>query len=245
MQLIRFHEQLQQLSTAVSVDQLTAMCLEQARVLGFDHVVYALRSPTRFTESRLIMVDAYPDGWVRHYLRQANYVSDPVIAYCTRNVAPVKWSELRTEPGSAAERVMNEAREFGLHDGISMPVHGPHGEQGILSLTTRGGPAHADDVTRHSLPYAPLMATFLHDALRRVSGLMDDPQRPALTERELDCLRWAADGKTSGEIAQLLTLTESTINFHFGNAVRKLDVSSRQHAVARAALQGYLRPMPF
>jgi DNA-binding NarL/FixJ family response regulator len=57
----------------------------------------------------------------------------------------------------------------------------------------------------------------------------------ALNDRELECLTWSARGKTSPEIAQILSLSKRTVNFHIENACRKLNVSTRTEAVARAA----------
>ena len=58
-------------------------------------------------------------------------------------------------------------------------------------------------------------------------------------------MHWAAKGKSCWEIAQILNMAESTANFHLRNAMLKLDVSNRQHAVAKAALQGLIHPRPF
>jgi DNA-binding CsgD family transcriptional regulator len=80
--------------------------------------------------------------------------------------------------------------------------------------------------------------------VRHLNGLRQD-DRPHLTERERECLSWAADGKTSNEIAQLLGLSEPTVNFHMNNAMRKLDVVSRQHGIGKAALQRLIQPKPF
>jgi DNA-binding CsgD family transcriptional regulator len=88
------------------------------------------------------------------------------------------------------------------------------------------------------------LAGNLHEAVRRVTGLLE-PTRPDLSSREGECLRWAADGKTSGEIAQILGISEGTVNFHLNNAMQKLDVISRQHAIGKAALQGLIQPKPF
>jgi DNA-binding NarL/FixJ family response regulator len=57
----------------------------------------------------------------------------------------------------------------------------------------------------------------------------------ALNDRELECLTWSARGKTSPEIAAILGLSKRTVNFHIENACRKLNVSTRTEAVARAA----------
>ncbi len=56
----------------------------------------------------------------------------------------------------------------------------------------------------------------------------------SLTKRELEVLKWLQDGKTSWEISVILQVSERTINFHAQNIKKKLDVSSRSAAVARA-----------
>lgn len=55
---------------------------------------------------------------------------------------------------------------------------------------------------------------------------------PALTARELDVLRWTADGKTSDEVAILLGVSPNTVNYHVKNAIRKLRVANKAAAVA-------------
>ncbi len=57
----------------------------------------------------------------------------------------------------------------------------------------------------------------------------------ALNDRELECLTWSARGKTSPEIAAILSLSKRTVNFHIENACRKLNVSTRTEAVVKAS----------
>jgi DNA-binding CsgD family transcriptional regulator len=244
MRLNDIHDLRQSFSAAADIAELKALCREQSRRLGFHSFVYALRVPTHFADARLIMLDGYPEGWVKRYFEESHFEADPVMAYCANHIVPVQWSDLPVAAGSRAERVMLEAAEFGLRAGITMPVHSPQGELGILSLALDAPPEVALPITQNSLPYVQLLAGHLHEAVRRVTGLLKVPD-PDLSLREIECLRWAADGKTSGEIAQLLGLSESTINFHLNNAMQKLDVVNRQHAVGKAALQGLIHPKPF
>lgn len=72
-------------------------------------------------------------------------------------------------------------------------------------------------------------------ALSPFRGALAGPHRvyPALTARELDVLRWTADGKTSEEVAILLGVSCNTVNYHVKNAIRKLHVTNKAAAVAR------------
>ncbi|HEY0296577.1 MAG TPA: helix-turn-helix transcriptional regulator [Bordetella sp.] len=61
-----------------------------------------------------------------------------------------------------------------------------------------------------------------------------------LSDRERDCLHWAALGKTSWETGHILGLSQHTINFHVRNACVKLGASNRRAAVAMALRLGLL-----
>lgn len=63
----------------------------------------------------------------------------------------------------------------------------------------------------------------------------------SLTRREHDCLYWAARGKTSWEIGQILGISERTANFHISNTCAKLAVRTRQAAISTAILQDLLQ----
>jgi DNA-binding response OmpR family regulator len=63
-----------------------------------------------------------------------------------------------------------------------------------------------------------------------------------LNEREVQCLTWAARGKTSAEVATILGVTKRTVDFHIESACRKLGVSSRTEAVLRASAGRLIEP---
>jgi DNA-binding CsgD family transcriptional regulator len=61
-----------------------------------------------------------------------------------------------------------------------------------------------------------------------------------LTPREVDCLRWAANGKTDGEIADILSIARWTVVTYLQNAKIKLNCSNRTSAVATALSLGII-----
>ena len=52
--------------------------------------------------------------------------------------------------------------------------------------------------------------------------------------QQMWCLRWAAQGKTAQDIADILGRSLATICLHLNNATRKLDAQNRAQAVAHA-----------
>jgi DNA-binding NarL/FixJ family response regulator len=62
----------------------------------------------------------------------------------------------------------------------------------------------------------------------------------SLTVRELEVLRLIRDGHRNKQIADELTIAETTVNFHIKNLVGKLQANDRTHAVTIAVRRGLL-----
>jgi DNA-binding CsgD family transcriptional regulator len=62
----------------------------------------------------------------------------------------------------------------------------------------------------------------------------------ALTERERDVLVLLADGHTTGEVAQRLTLSEHTVRSRIKSTLAKLNARTREQAIAIAIREGVL-----
>lgn len=240
-----FYVSLEKFSTAQSIEDITELCRLHGQQLGFDAFVYALRIPTHFSNSRLVLLKGYPEPWLEYYFNRAYYEIDPTIAYCAKHVTPVQWQYLPKALSGRSIQMMHEAGEFGLKAGISMPMHSPHGEMGILSFALDGPATRSCEITQHAMPYIQILAGHIHEAVRRVLNLDDFNGETSLSLREQECMKWAADGKTSWEIARLLNLSERTVNFHLSNVTRKLNASNRQHALIKATLLGLIQPHPF
>jgi DNA-binding CsgD family transcriptional regulator len=75
-----------------------------------------------------------------------------------------------------------------------------------------------------------VIAIYVYDTYRRVSGgnAVADFQ---LTPREIECIHWAAQGKTSWEISRILSITERTVNFHLSNSMQKTGSANRQQLI--------------
>jgi DNA-binding NarL/FixJ family response regulator len=65
-----------------------------------------------------------------------------------------------------------------------------------------------------------------------------------LTQRELDVLQHAANGKSSKEIGYSLFISQYTVQAHMRNIYTKIEVGSRAEAVAYALRQGWITIQP-
>jgi DNA-binding CsgD family transcriptional regulator len=124
---------------------------------------------------------------------------------------------------------------------IVAPVHLPFGQIGALSLTPTDGREDLQDVFDMiaddlALVAHKMIAGYVK-VMRQRSWLPADCQ---LTKREVECLRWAAVGKTDKEISMILSRSHATIRFHIQNAGEKLDSVNRSQTIFKAAQLGYL-----
>jgi DNA-binding response OmpR family regulator len=105
----------------------------------------------------------------------------------------------------------------------------------------KGRQLGADDYITKPVDFDILIA-IITARLARVARTAVWPRRVNLTEREVETLTWAARGKTSSEIAQILGLTKRTVDFHIDNARIKLNTTTRMHAAVKAAAGQLIEP---
>jgi DNA-binding CsgD family transcriptional regulator len=126
---------------------------------------------------------------------------------------------------------------------IVIPIHLPFGQIAAVSFNPLD-PACTDlsaEFEAHS-DYLGLLARTFITSYRRV---MVKPERlpvggSALSKREVECLRWAAIGKTDQEIALIMERSRATVRFHIHNAATKLDAVNRSQTVFKAAQLGFI-----
>ena len=75
---------------------------------------------------------------------------------------------------------------------------------------------------------------------KQLPSQADFDSTESLSPREIEVLKWTADGKTADDIAEILNVSRNTINFHIKNAVRKLQAANKTAAVVKAAVSGLL-----
>jgi DNA-binding response OmpR family regulator len=99
----------------------------------------------------------------------------------------------------------------------------------------------ADDYITKPIDF-DILTAIITARLTRVALSAIWPRTIDLTEREVETLTWAARGKTSSEIAVILSLTKRTVDFHIDNARLKLNASTRMHAAVKAAAGQLIEP---
>ena len=137
---------------------------------------------------------------------------------------------------------------------IAMRGEYPHAR--IIMLTTADGDVDIQRAMRagawgyilKSTPQQELLQVVrsVHAGRRQVPPevavrLAEHLGKEDLTNRELEVLRLIRDGYRNKQIADQLTIAETTVSFHIKNLVDKLEANDRTHAVTIALRRGLLQ----
>ena len=206
-------------------------------LLDVDHLVYhssKLRaSPSVDPYIRL----TYPAAWIKRYLQMGYVDIDPVLREGFLRTLPFDWSELKIQ-SPAEMSFLGDALAHGVGPhGLSIPVQSKHGHRALFSISFSRS---EDEWRRFRRATQSILIDIAHRVHRRVISEVFGEDRPHLTNRELECLRWVARGKDTSEIAIILNISPHTARFYLKSARYKLDCVSSAQTVSKAVKLGLL-----
>lgn len=214
---------------------------EAAAELGFDGFAAIAWFPTPATRPATHVISNLPEGWLRLYRERRYSLVDPIASWCKSTEAPLAWSDAVL---AQAPKFKEDAAAFGIRHGWSQAVHDGLGVKGMFNLARGDKPLDANEL-RNKQGAMQLLAHRAHRlVLAELRAQCAARLQEMLTTRELDVLRWAADGKTAQDTATLLGIRLTTVRFHVNNAVRKLQAGNIAGAVFRALVLGLLHGLP-
>jgi DNA-binding NarL/FixJ family response regulator len=134
-------------------------------------------------------------------------------------------------------------------------IRGEFPEARIVMLTSSGSEAELQKAMRAGAAAYVLKTTPKNELLAVIRSvcrgqkyvsaevaahLAENIGEESLTDRELQVLQLIRDGNRNKQIADRLSIAETTVNFHIKNLVAKLGANDRAHAVAIAIRRGLL-----
>ena len=167
---------------------------------------------------------------------QANLLqTSPILLRLRQSVLPFRYSmdDISRERGNDASRAL--FKRFGMNEGAYFPTHDALGNRGTVGF--------AGEKVCFSLQQMMELSYLSLHIYQRLAEIRAIDVRPVetLTDREIDCLNWTAAGKSSAEIADILTLSEHSVNHYLNRATKKLETVNRTQAVAKCLRLGLIK----
>jgi len=219
---------------AGSRDDFRSEVVRFTKALGFNTVSAMAVVDHAVGRSEFVSIDNAPPGYAEAINDVPSMRRDPVMQHCRRHSVPIIWDQT-TYTSQGLGELWEEQARFGYRTGIAMALHLPEGRHFAMGVE-RDQPLPTDggELTR-LVADLQLFAVHAQDAaLRVLSPAAPQPERPQLTPRELEALRWTMEGKTAWEVGAILGISERTAVLHVTNAMHKLDCASKHQAVLKA-----------
>lgn len=232
-------EILKSLDRAHSREDILRAIMPRLNALGIEYVISAMiplkRLPAR-TQKNYIILENTSDEWNRLYFSKGYMYTDPIVQTTLSSTTGFRWSEI--EPAGVLDprsrQVMNEAGEFGLGDGFTVPLATLEEERGGLTFAGR-----QLDISPGQRGMLTLLASYVVGQTLLIDNGPSE-RRMGLTPRERESLQWVAEGKTDWEIGELMGISRHGVDFHLRSARVKLGCVSRTQAVAEGFRRGLI-----
>lgn len=234
---LRPDEMLSRMQQASTEQQLFEMVKAKALEIGFEHCAYGLRLPLHLTEPRTVMLNNYPLEWQQRYVSEGYLGIDPTVRHGSRSLMPLVWTE---DLFDDTREFWEDARAYGLNHGWAQSCMNMQGIRGMLTLA-RSADSLSEDELKESNHRMVWLTQVAHQCMCNLISPRILPETAIqLSAREKDVLRWTAEGKTSGEISQIINITERTVNFHIARSMEKLNCANKTAATVKASILGLL-----
>ena len=175
--------------------------------------------------------------WNDHYGEGRLFKRDPALNAIFTNARPFTWSDIRANAALNVDcSIFDDASAFGLHEGLVIPIHGPHGS--VAGLQIVGAAPDLDPALRPTLHALGMMYGALGLPLSELAA--ERAPRRGLSPREKECLLWAARGKSDWDTGMILGLSERTVSMHCDRARARLGARTRIQALATALRLGWI-----
>ncbi|MEO5349975.1 MAG: LuxR family transcriptional regulator [Magnetococcus sp. YQC-3] len=219
-------------------------CQGSSRNVGSPSGAMRIGTPMKLADASYLFLNNWPDEILVRYMQQGYISIDPGLRHCWNSPVPLHYDEpwfaqqTQRPHGEAAKlgALLLDWIVFDFLSGFSVGLQGQQGEAATLSIST----SRFRDITTVTARLCAALAQgflpYLHHRAMELSSWPNGNAVDQLTAREKECLRWASEGKTSWDIAQILKISERTVVAHLNNAGVKLGANNRVQAVARAVL---------
>jgi len=197
------------------------------------HSAFVIRCLSLGLKSRCIQ-PIRNSGW--RSITQNYFVIDPVLKPENFVHGHLPWNDALF---AEAQPLWDGARDHGLRKGITQCLMLPNHAMGFLSVSSTSLPVNlmANEVVELRLQILVQLAL---TTLLRLEHEMVMPPEMKFSKREKEILKWTAEGKTSAEIAIILSISENTVNFHQKNMQKKFNAPNKTQIACYAAATGII-----
>lgn len=234
------------------VEDLWKKHCDRMAAYGFDRLIYGFtrfRTATSLGDPNdFVILSNHSQAYLKGFVEGGLYRNAPMVQWAMENEGVGSWRAMgrlieRGELTENARKVVEFNLNNKVHAGYTISFKSVSSRSaGAIALTTRAELTQddADEIWAENGEDIVLMNNLVH--LKILTLPMVLPNQ-TLTPRQREALEWVGDGKTMQDIAQIMGLTQATIEKHLRLARETLNVETTAQAVAKAAFQNQMYVM--
>jgi len=139
--------------------------------LGFREWAYQVIRTDALPDEKPLILTTFSDAWYNHYIDSGYHRVDPVILNGPNQVAPFTWSAMSfgVDPSPEQRRLFAEAAEFGVGEGVGIPIHGARGALAMASMVSDHGVEGLDRLMSTVGQDVHLLSLAFHNHVPRIA----------------------------------------------------------------------------
>jgi LuxR family quorum-sensing system transcriptional regulator CciR len=217
--------------------ELSGLLAECAQAMGFRYFALTHHVDFAAAASPGIRLHNYPAQWQEWFDKRSLGRVDPIHRASHVTSAGFTWAQVPYLIRLTARdrEVLEQARRVGISDGFTVPANVPGEYNGSCSFALGSG----DEFPNQQILVAQLVGGLAFESARRLAQPRMVPQHAVpMTDRQRDCVLWAARGKTDWEISVILGVSHDTVIQHLKHARERYGVQKRAHLAVMALYDG-------
>lgn len=227
---------LKQIRQASQVDTIFEIIVDFAKKMDFDRIIICSISSQMHDELIDEIFFVYGNWADRNNIeeRDAYLRHCPITKHIFDYDEPFFWSKTIDQNNlKETYRIIKSTSEQGAESGVQVPIFGRTGLEGAISFAGNLSDLSAD----FRFILQSVCSAAFHE-IQRKRHLNVIHENFLLTQREKEILKWTAVGRKQSETAEILKISERTVENHLRSVRKKLNVKSTAQAIASAILAG-------
>ena len=216
------------LSQSIDMQDVLSNTLKIVKNFGFDYAGWRTELPLPITRKRTLALNTAEDD-VLQKVEAGGYDDSIGVKHCSKSMTPFYYLGNTTDDVFFKQpELWEEYYSSGRYGGWAQSLIESHSMFSLFWVDTSA------PITQHDIDNVYFQMEWVSMAVLSRMNQVRQQSEITLSLREKEVLRWTGDGKTADQIAEILMLSPSTINFHLRNAMKKLDAPNKTTAVVRA-----------
>jgi len=176
----------------------------------------------------------WPSEYLKEWVENDYVIHDPITHLVLKASDPFDWDEAYEQGSEFGKKILDRAKEFGLTNGISIPIRTDYLPLGVVSIGYEG------EFNSDYLEYVEIVSIHAYTHAQSLRSKDKGPTPIPLSKREVEILTFTAAGKTAWEISVILGIADTTVKTHIRNIIGKMGTTNKTHAVMKGIESGQI-----